>query len=649
MIASGSERSVRTKPARSSAHAVAEPGGRRLGADEAEQTRSTSTVRRSPVGVCSSVTWLEVVVAGERAHLGVRAARRCGRRPRCARSGSATSSPPSVSRRIDERHVALLLRQVDRGLAGRVAAARRRSRRSRRRCALRGRSPRSRRPRLRSARGRRPRGAGSARPTRRSPRGVGISLPSAEHDHVEAVLDAQAGDLARRVEPRAEPHGLDRGALREVFARDAVREADVVLDARARRRPGRRSRPRRARSCRALPTRRTPRPRGRPARCRRRRDRRRTRASAWNVRPRCSANSPGVGRRSTPVGVTTTGVSLGRTPRLASSTAGVVDVFEVDPGVRETRAVRERAQRHRLGRVARADDADRARAFARTQELAARDERAEDHVGELGLACSSAGGTSARSIARTRPGLRHARGEVRALAGEQVELAEEAARRRASRRRRRRRCRGGRSRPRLRARRRSRSRRRRRGRAPRRPRPRARRRTARARRAPARSASHSSRVLGVERCVVGADHRRRSGYVAHQILRSRDARGCTSRRTGSAARRAGRGRGCRRASPRASSLAEAVMLELREHLGVQSTIRVGPRPVGREPGERRRRRRSRTAAGRRCRPPARGLLPSVRHPASLTDASHDPHVVWSATHRGPDPLGAWVVDGAGEE
>ena len=49
------------------------------------------------------------------------------------------------------------------------------------------------------------------------------------------------------------------------------------------------------------------------------------------------------------------------------------------------RTVRERAQRHRLGRVARTDDADRARAFAGAEDLAPRDERAEDRVGEVGL------------------------------------------------------------------------------------------------------------------------------------------------------------------------------------------------------------------------------------------------------------------------
>ena len=50
---------------------------------------------------------------------------------------------------------------------------------------------------------------------------------------MEAVLDSQARDLARRVQAGAEPLRLDRGTRRELFAGDAVREADVVLDARA--------------------------------------------------------------------------------------------------------------------------------------------------------------------------------------------------------------------------------------------------------------------------------------------------------------------------------------------------------------------------------------------------------------------------------
>ena len=50
---------------------------------------------------------------------------------------------------------------------------------------------------------------------------------------MKAVLDAQPRDLARGVEPGAEAHRLDRGARDEVFTGDAVREPDVVLDARA--------------------------------------------------------------------------------------------------------------------------------------------------------------------------------------------------------------------------------------------------------------------------------------------------------------------------------------------------------------------------------------------------------------------------------
>ena len=247
-------------------HRVAEPGGRRLGADEAEQpgARRRCAARRWACARASPAR------GGRRrasaAHLGVR-------EHVDARVG-LDALDQVVRHRLGEvvaadreRDAAALLRQVDRGLAGRVAAADDDRRRSRCRCAPRGRSPRSRRPRPRSVRGRRPRAAGSARPTRRSPRGVGISLPSASTIDVEAVLDAQARDLARRVEAGAEAQGLDRGPRRELLARDAVREADVVLDARARARPDRRSRPRRARPCRALPTRRTPRPRDRPARC----------------------------------------------------------------------------------------------------------------------------------------------------------------------------------------------------------------------------------------------------------------------------------------------------------------------------------------------------------------------------------------------
>ena len=171
MIASGSERSVMMKPSRSSAtqspsHAVA--GSAPMKQNRPEQ----STVRRSPLGVCSSVTWLRwLSPASARTSV-------CGEHVDAVVGFDPFDQV--VRHRVDERvapdherHVALLLRHVDRGLARPSCRHPRRSRRSRRRCALRCRSPRSTRPRLRSVRGRRPRAAGSARPTRRSPRGSG--------------------------------------------------------------------------------------------------------------------------------------------------------------------------------------------------------------------------------------------------------------------------------------------------------------------------------------------------------------------------------------------------------------------------------------------------------------------------------------------
>ena len=77
------------------------------------------------------------------------------------------------------------------------------------------------------------------------------------------------------------------------------------------------------------------------------------------------------------------------------------------------------AQRHRLGRVARTDDADRARAFARAQDLAARDERAEDLVGQVAarllITCRNVRRGDREHAARlaTRARVRYARWPVR--------------------------------------------------------------------------------------------------------------------------------------------------------------------------------------------------------------------------------------------
>lgn len=103
----------------------------------------------------------------------------------------------------------------------------------------------------------------------------------------------------------------------------------------------------------------------------------------------------------------------------------VVDVFQVDPRVREVRAIRERAQRHRLRRIAGADDLDRARALARLEDLAPRDQGPEDRVGEIGLGAHELTKRRERDdehATRPRDPSRH----VRALARQQVELTEKA-------------------------------------------------------------------------------------------------------------------------------------------------------------------------------------------------------------------------------
>src|SRR5262249_10314859 len=55
-----------------------------------------------------------------------------------------------------------------------------------------------------------------------------------ENDDVKAFFDPKARDRARRAEPGAESHRLDCRPGDEIVAGDAVRESDVVLDARAR-------------------------------------------------------------------------------------------------------------------------------------------------------------------------------------------------------------------------------------------------------------------------------------------------------------------------------------------------------------------------------------------------------------------------------
>ena len=106
--------------------------------------------------------------------------------------------------------------------------------------------------------------------------------------------------------------------------------------------------------------------------------------------------------------------------------ADVLGILEVDPGVGQVRTGRERPQRHGLLGVARADDAHGLGRVAVPQELTTGDEGAEDGVGEIG--------PGAHQVAELlRWDDQHPSGsadpgaEPRPLAGEQAELAEEAA------------------------------------------------------------------------------------------------------------------------------------------------------------------------------------------------------------------------------
>ena len=111
--------------------------------------------------------------------------------------------------------MALLLRQVDRGLAGRVAAAHddHVEAAADARFEVGRRVVHARAFEAFEVVDREPPVARARRDDHRAARDL---APVGEHDHVEAVLDAQAGDLARRVEPGAEPHapGSRRAAAR---------------------------------------------------------------------------------------------------------------------------------------------------------------------------------------------------------------------------------------------------------------------------------------------------------------------------------------------------------------------------------------------------------------------------------------------------
>ena len=161
---SGSERSVRTKPLASSAtasssQAVAGSAPMKQKSPEHSTVAALAggRVLERHVSRCSSPASARTSVVAEQLDP------RVGVDPLDEVVRHAVREVGAADR---DRHAAALLREVDRGLAGGVAATDDDHRLAAARCALRDRSPRSTRRRPRTARDRRPRAVGSARPTR---------------------------------------------------------------------------------------------------------------------------------------------------------------------------------------------------------------------------------------------------------------------------------------------------------------------------------------------------------------------------------------------------------------------------------------------------------------------------------------------------
>ena len=102
----------------------------------------------------------------------------------------------------------------------------------------------------------------------------------------------------------------------------------------------------------------------------------------------------------------------------------VVGVFEIDPGVHEPGADRERSERHRLTRIPRSDDPHRLRRVSLSQQLATSDQPAKDRVGEIRLRAHQPAKLGVRDHEHATR-LRDARRQERALAREKVQLADE--------------------------------------------------------------------------------------------------------------------------------------------------------------------------------------------------------------------------------
>ena len=206
-----------------------------------------------------------------------------------------------------------------------------------------------------------------------------ISLPSAKPTRVVAVPGSSPAASAGTLIRAPNLSRLEHGALGEFGAGDAGGEAEVVLDAGRRARPGRRWPSPRPRSCSrpseaaytaaASPAgpeptmRRSPRPS----------------SDGRGGRPMSRASSALLGLRSRVVSrQMTSGVSSGPTREAAQQRLGLLVRLQVDPAVRQPVAGGELAQPPGVGRVARADDAE-AGALADEQARGGPDRRAARH------------------------------------------------------------------------------------------------------------------------------------------------------------------------------------------------------------------------------------------------------------------------------
>ena len=248
----------------------------------------------------------------------------------------------------------------------------------------------------------------------------------AQHDDVKARFGPQAGNFTGRVELGAEPHRLHGGPAREVAAGDAVGKPRVVLDSRAR--PGLAADRHGVQRDGSQALRRAVHGGGEPGGPGPDDDQVEHVSGSWmKGQPEVLGERRRRGATQGLRGHDHRRDVLHAKPHAREQLVGLLDVLDVDPRVREMRVLRERAQAHRLRRVAGPDDADRLGSVLGAQDLAARDERVEDDFGQRRLGAEQPAKLGLRDHEHPAR-FRHATAQRAPLAGQEVELAREAAR-----------------------------------------------------------------------------------------------------------------------------------------------------------------------------------------------------------------------------